>query len=157
MTETPSDDLLREILTRTKVVACVGVSMNPVRPSYYVARYLGLRGKRVIPVNPVHAGKTLLGETIRADLSEITEPVDMVDVFRRPEHVPAIVDEAMEHLPNLRTVWMQIGVTHAEAAAKAEAAGLTVIQNRCPKIEYQRLYGELRMGGFATGVISSKL
>ncbi|MEM1077803.1 MAG: CoA-binding protein [Pseudomonadota bacterium] len=157
MTETPSDDLLREILTRTKVVACVGVSMNPVRPSDYVARYLGLRGKRVIPVNPVHAGKTLLGETIRADLSEIRDPVDMVDIFRRPEHVPAIVEEAMAHLPTLRTVWMQIGVTHAEAAAKAEAAGLTVIQNRCPKIEYQRLYGELRMGGFATGVISSKL
>lgn len=157
MTQDPSDDLLREILTRTRVVACVGVSMNPVRPSYYVARYLGLRGKRVIPVNPVHAGKTLLGETIRADLSEIEEPVDMVDIFRRPEHVPAIVDAAMAELPSLRTVWMQIGVTHPEAAAKAEAAGLAVIQNRCPKIEYQRLYGELRMGGFATGVISSKL
>ncbi|WP_424965719.1 CoA-binding protein [Dinoroseobacter sp. S375] len=157
MSQDPSDDLLREILTRTRVVACVGVSMNPVRPSYYVARYLGLRGKRVIPVNPVHAGKTLLGETIRADLSEIEEPVDMVDIFRRPEHVPAIVDAAMAELPSLRTVWMQIGVTHPEAAAKAEAAGLTVIQNRCPKIEYQRLYGELRMGGFATGVISSKL
>ncbi|WP_424975109.1 CoA-binding protein [Dinoroseobacter sp. S124A] len=157
MTQDPSDDLLREILTRTRVVACVGVSMNPVRPSYYVARYLGLRGKRVIPVNPVHAGKTLLGETIRADLSEIEEPVDMVDIFRRPEHVPAIVDAAMAELPSLRTVWMQIGVNHPEAAAKAEAAGLTVIQNRCPKIEYQRLYGELRMGGFATGVISSKL
>ena len=81
----------------------------------------------------------------------------MVDIFRRPEHVPEIVDEAMAHLPDLKTVWMQIGVEHAEATAKAYAAGLDVIQNRCPKIEYQRLFGELRMGGFATGVISSKL
>jgi predicted CoA-binding protein len=81
----------------------------------------------------------------------------MVDIFRRPEHVPAIVDEALERFPNLRTIWMQIGVEHPEAAAKAEARGVTVIQNRCPKIEYQRLFGELRMGGFNTGVISSKL
>lgn len=157
MTDMPSDSLLRSILTETKVIACVGVSMNPVRPSYYVARYLGLRGKRVIPINPVHAGKTLLGETVRADLSEISEPVDMVDIFRRPEHVPDIVDAALVQLPHLRTIWMQIGVEHPEAAAQAEAAGKTVIQNRCPKIEYQRLFGELRMGGFSTGIISSKL
>ena len=81
----------------------------------------------------------------------------MVDIFRKPEAVPAIVDEALEVCPDLRTIWMQIGVEHAEAAAKAEARGITVIQNRCPKIEYQRLFGELRMGGFATGIISSKL
>lgn len=152
-----SDTYLRTILNRTKTVAVVGVSTNPVRPSYYVARYLGLKGMTVIPVNPMHAGKTLFGQTIRADLSEISEPVDMVDIFRRSEFVPDIVDEAMEHLPKLKTVWMQIGVEHEGAAARAEAAGLDVIQNRCPKIEYQRLFGELRMGGFATGVISSKL
>lgn len=156
MSDMPSDSELRHILTETKVIACVGVSMNPVRPSYYVARYLGLRGKRVIPINPVHAGKTLLGETVRADLSDLSEPVDMVDIFRRPEYVPEIVESALAHLPHLRTVWMQIGVEHPEAAATAQAAGKTVIQNRCPKIEYQRLFGELRMGGFATGVISSK-
>ena len=152
-----SDQLLKDVLKRTKSVAVVGVSMNPVRPSYYVARYLSLKGYKVIPVNPGHAGKMLFGQTVRASLSEIEQPVDMVDIFRRSEAVPPIVDEAMEHLPGLKTIWMQIGVEHPEAAAKAEAAGLTVIQNRCPKIEYQRLFGELRMGGFATGVISSKL
>jgi len=154
-----SDDLLRTILRRTKVIASVGVSMNPVRPSYFVARYLGLKGYRVIPVNPGHAGEMLFGEVIRADLAAIPpdEKVDFVDVFRRSEAVPDLVDQALEHLPHLQTIWMQLGVEHAQAAAKAEAAGVTVIQNRCPKIEYQRLFGELRMGGFNTGVISSKL
>ncbi|MFW8636244.1 CoA-binding protein [Cribrihabitans pelagius] len=152
-----SDDLLKSILQRTRTVAVVGVSMNPVRPSYYVARYLSLKGFRVIPVNPGHAGKPLFGETVRASLSEIEGPVGMVDIFRRSEAVPAIVDEALEVFPELQTIWMQIGVEHAEAAAKAKARGVTVIQNRCPKIEYQRLFGELRMGGFATGIISSKL
>ena len=150
-----SDDLLRDVLRRTKVVACVGVSPNPVRPSHYVARYLSLKGYRVLPVNPGHAGKTLFGETVLASLSE-AQDADMVDVFRRPEAVPAIVDEALS-LPKLRTIWPQIGVRHDEAAARAEAEGITVIQDRCPKIEYQRLFGELRMGGFATGVISSRL
>ena len=152
-----SDDFLKSVLQRTKCVAVVGVSMNPVRPSYYVARYLGLKGYRVIPVNPGHAGKMLFGETVHASLSEIEAPVDMVDIFRRSEAVPPIVDEALEAFPNLKTIWMQIGVSHPEAAAKAEAAGVDVIQDRCPKIEYQRLFGELRMGGFNTGVISSKL
>ncbi|SPJ27420.1 CoA-binding protein [Falsiruegeria mediterranea] len=152
-----SDDHLTTILKRTKVIAVVGVSMNPVRPSYYVARYLGLKGYTVIPVNPGHAGKVLFGQTVRAGLSEVSEPVDMVDIFRRSEAVPPIVDEALELFPQLKTIWMQIGVEHAEAAARAEEQGVDVIQNRCPKIEYQRLFGELRMGGFATGIISSKL
>ncbi|WP_425081016.1 CoA-binding protein [Ruegeria arenilitoris] len=152
-----SDKHLKEILQRTKVVAVVGVSMNPVRPSYYVARYLSLKGFTVIPVNPGHAGKELFGQTVRATLSEISEPVDMVDIFRRSESVPPIVDEALDAFPNLRTVWMQIGVENADAAAKAQARGVDVVMNRCPKIEYQRLFGELRMGGFATGVISSKI
>ncbi|WP_170581511.1 CoA-binding protein [Ruegeria arenilitoris] len=152
-----SDDFLRSVLKRTKVVAVVGVSMNPVRPSYYVARYLSLKGYRVIPVNPGHAGADLFGETVRASLSEISEPVDMVDIFRRSEAVPPIVDEALAAFPDLRTIWMQIGVENAEAAAVAQARGVDVVMNRCPKIEYQRLFGELRMGGFATGIISSKL
>ena len=152
-----SDDVLTQILRRTKVVAVVGVSMNPVRPSYYVARYLSLKGYRVIPVNPGHAGKMLFGQTVQASLSDIPEPVDMVDIFRRSEAVPPIVDEALDAFPGLRTIWMQIGVEHAEAAAKAQARDIDVVMNRCPKIEYQRLFGELRMGGFATGVISSKL
>jgi len=152
-----SDDFLRSVLKRTKVVAVVGVSMNPVRPSYYVARYLSLKGYRVIPVNPGHAGADLFGETVRASLSEISEAVDMVDIFRRSEAVPPIVDEALAAFPDLRTIWMQIGVENAEAAAVAQARGVDVVMNRCPKIEYQRLFGELRMGGFATGIISSKL
>lgn len=152
-----SDSHLKSILQRNRTIAVVGVSVNPVRPSYYVARYLGLKGYRVIPVNPGHAGKRLFGEVIQPSLSAICDPVDMVDIFRRPEMVPPIVDEALEHFPNLNCIWMQIGVEHAEAAAKAQARGVDVIQNRCPKIEYQRLFGELRMGGFATGIISSKL
>ena len=152
-----SDTLLRDVLGRAKRIAIVGVSMNPVRASYFVARYLGLKGFEVIPVNPMHAGEMLFGKKIVASLSEIEGPVDMVDIFRRSEAVPEIVDEALEVFPSLQTIWMQIGVEHADAAAKAEARGVTVIQNRCPKIEYQRLFGELRKGGFATGVISSKL
>ncbi|MBO9472504.1 CoA-binding protein [Shimia sp. R10_1] len=154
---TYTDDHLRTILKRTKVIAVVGVSMNEVRPSYYVTRYLSLKGYRVIPVNPGHAGKKLFGETVVASLSDITASVDMVDVFRRSDAVPPIVDGALAAFPALKTIWMQIGVENADAAAKAEGQGVDVIQNRCPKIEYQRLFGELRMGGFATGVISSKL
>ena len=111
----------------------------------------------MIGVNPGAAGQMLFGQKIVAGLAEIDAPVDMVDIFRKPDAVPAIVDEALEVLPDLRTIWMQIGVEHGPAAAKAEARGITVVQNRCPKIEYQRLFGELRMGGFATGIISSKL
>ena len=154
---TYSDEFLREILTRTKRVAVVGVSMNPVRPSYYVARYLGLKGFTVIPVNPGHAGKMLFGQEVRASLGEIEGGVDMVDIFRRSEHVGPIVDEALAAFPELQTIWMQIGVANEAAAEVARARGVDVIMDRCPKIEYQRLFGELRMGGFNTGVISSKL
>ncbi|MCF2904391.1 CoA-binding protein [Octadecabacter sp. CECT 8868] len=152
-----SDDHLRDVLQRAKTVAVVGVSANQVRPSYFVARYLKRRGLRVVPVNPGLAGQELFGETVYGSLNDIPFDVDFVDIFRRSDAVSAIVDEALAKWPNLQTIWMQIGVEHAEAAAKAEARGVTVIQNRCPKIEYQRLFGELRMGGFATGVISSKL
>ncbi|MHA6325213.1 CoA-binding protein [Roseivivax sp. CAU 1753] len=154
---TASDAFLRDVLRRTRVIAVVGVSPNPVRPSHFVARYLSLRGFEVHPVNPGHAGKVLFGRTIVASMSEIDAPVDMVDIFRRSEAVPEVVAEALEVFPALRTVWMQIGVVSAEAARLAEARGVDVVQNRCPKIEYQRLFGELRKGGFATGVISSKL
>ncbi|CAG0910846.1 unnamed protein product [Cyprideis torosa] len=152
-----SDTHIKEILTRTREIAVVGVSMNPVRPSYYVARYLTLKGFTVYPVNPGHVGAVLFGQTVRGALSDCPDTVDMVDIFRRSEHVTPIVEEAMRVFPTLRTVWMQIGVENPEAAALAEAKGIDVIQNRCPKIEYQRLFGELRMGGFNTGVISSKL
>lgn len=152
-----SDAYLKEILTRTKSVAMVGVSPNPVRPSHYVARYLSLKGFEVHLVNPGHADKVLFGRQVVGSLSEITAPVDMVDIFRRSEMVEPIVDEALAAFDGLQTVWMQIGVKNAAAAQKAQARGVDVIQNRCPKIEYQRLFGELRMGGFNTGVISSKL
>ncbi len=152
-----SDDFLRNVLKRTQTIAVVGISANPVRPSYYVARYLGLKGYRVIPVNPGLAGQLLLGETVYGDLADVPDDVDMVDIFRRLDAVPGMVDAALARWPKLQTIWMQIGVEHAEAAAKAQARGIDVIQNRCPKIEYQRLFGELRMGGFNTGIVSSKL
>ena len=152
-----TDAHLKEILKKTRRIAVVGVSMNPVRPSYYVARYLDLKGYKIVPVNPLHAGETLFGQRVVGALDDIRGGVDMVDIFRRSEAVPDIVDEALEVLPGLATIWMQIGVSHAQATLKAKARGITVIQNRCPKIEYQRLFGELRMGGFATGLISSRL
>lgn len=154
---TVSDTHLRTILRRTKTVALVGISANPVRPSYFVARYLTLKGMRVIGVNPGLAGQSLFGETVYADLTSIPDEVDMVDIFRRSEAVGPIVYEALARWPQLQTIWMQIGVTNQAAADAAEARGVDVVQNRCPKIEYQRLFGELRMGGFNTGVISSKL
>ncbi|MEM9524600.1 MAG: CoA-binding protein [Pseudomonadota bacterium] len=149
--------LLRKILSESKIFACVGVSANPVRPSYYVMRYLGLRGFRTIPVNPHLTQRTLLGETVYATLSDIPGDIDVVDIFRRSEMVPPLVDEALQRFPDLKTIWMQIGVAHPEAAAKARAHGIQVVQNRCPKIEYQRYFGELRKGGFNTGIVSSKL
>ena len=154
-----SDADLRRILKASKCIAVVGVSPNPVRPSYFVARYLQQKNYRVIPVNPGHAGSELLGEMTYASLADIPKDlsVDMVDIFRRSEAVPGIVDEALAHLPGLRTVWMQMGVENAEAAAVAAAKGLDVVQNLCPKMEHQRLFGELRKAGFNTGVNSSKL
>lgn len=157
MDEIYSDSHLKSILTRTRRIAIVGMSLNEIRPSFYVARYLKLRGFEVIPVNPGHAGKTSLGQTVVASLSDIEGEVDMIDLFRRSEHVPPLVDEALSLWPNLQTVWMQIGVWHNEAANKARDRGVDVVMNRCPKIEYQRLFGELRMAGFNTGIISSKL
>ncbi len=153
----PGDADLRRILAGAKVIACVGVSANPVRPSHFVARYLALKGYRVIPVNPALGGAPLFGEASHDDLTSVDAPVDMIDVFRRSEHVPGVLEEALAHLPHLRTMWLQIGVRNEEAAARAEARGLEVVQDRCPKIERQRLFGELRMAGFATGVLSSKL
>ena len=154
---TYDDTFLRDILRRTKTVAMVGMSANPVRPSYFVARFLQLKGMRVIGVNPGLAGQSLFGETVYPDLASIPDNVDMVDIFRRSDAVGGIVDEALARWPQLQTVWMQIGVENAQAAAVAQARGVDVVQNRCPKIEYQRLFGELRMGGFNTGIVSSKL
>ena len=157
MTTAPSDALLRDVLARSLSFACVGVSPDPIRPSHYVARYLSLRGYRVVPVNPKAAGTVLFGETVVGSLGEIEGRIDVLDVFRRPEAVPAIVEEALAVLPGLGCVWLQVGVVSPEAEAMCDAAGVTIIQDRCPKIEHQRLNGELRKAGFATGVISSRL
>jgi hypothetical protein len=153
----PDDAGLRRILAALRRVVCVGVSTDPVRPSHFVARYLSRRGIEVIAVNPAYAGQALLGRTVLPDIASVEGAVDMVDVFRRSEHVPAVVDAALERFPDLPVLWLQIGVRHDAAAARARARGVTVVQDRCPKIEWQRLHGELRMGGFATGVISSRL
>lgn len=133
-----TDAEIRAILQDVKTIALVGWSPKPDRPSHRMAAFLASRGYRVIPVNPGVAGQQALGETVRASLSEIEGPVDMVDIFRRSEDVPPVVDEALT-LPGLKSIWMQLGVTHAEAAAKAEAAGVQVVQDRCPAIEIPRL------------------
>lgn len=137
----PDDATIRAILTDTKVVAVVGWSPNPERPSHGVAAFLKARGMRVIPVNPGQAGRPYGDEVILTSLSEIPEDdgVEMVDIFRRSEAVAAIVDEALANLPALKVIWMQLGVTDEAAAAKARAAGVTVVQDRCPKIEVRRL------------------
>lgn len=134
-----TDDDLRAILNSTKVIALVGWSPNPDRPSHRVAAFLVAKGMRVIPVNPLQAGKPVLGEVVRASLSDIDEHIDMVDIFRRSEEVGAVVDEALRALPGLKTIWMQLGVKDEVAAAKARAAGVTVVMNRCPAIEIPRL------------------
>ena len=135
-----TDAELRRILTETKVIALVGWSPKPDRPSHGVARYLAGRGYRVIPVNPGQTGAvTTWGEVVRAALSDIGEHVDMVDIFRNSDSVEPVVDEALTTLPGLKTIWMQLGVVNLQAAAKAEAAGLTVVMNRCPVIEIARL------------------
>ena len=135
----PDDRAIADILRTTRTIALVGWSPNPARASHGVARFLAARGYRVIPVNPGHAGQVVLGETVRASLAEISDPVDMVDIFRRSEAVLPVVQEALANLPGLKTVWMQLGVDNADAAALAEARGLQVVQTRCPAIEIPRL------------------
>lgn len=155
---TYSEDFLRRVLDEAKVIAMVGASTNTVRASYFVASYLNARGRRIIPVNPAQAGEELFGETVLADLSDIDAQVDMVDIFRRSDHVPEIVDDALGHLmPGLKSIWMQFGVVHEEAAAKAEAAGLDVVMDRCPKVELARLNREIGAVGIPSGIVSSRL
>ena len=148
------DDYIRGLLRRTRVIAMPGASMDWNRPSYFVMKYLQRKGYRVIPVNPRAAGEELMGETVVAALSEIDAPVDMVDVFRNSEAAGPITDEAIAI--GAKTVWMQIGVRNDEAASRATAAGLDVVMNRCPKIEFSRLCGELSWLGMNSGVISAR-
>ncbi|EPX86483.1 putative CoA-binding protein [Rubellimicrobium thermophilum DSM 16684] len=138
MTQT-DDALIRDILTRTRTIALVGYSANPARPSHGVASFLRSRGYRVIPVNPGLAGQEHLGEKVRASLAGIREAVDLVDVFRRSEEVAGIVDEVLAMEPRPLALWTQLGVRDDAAAARARAAGLLVVQDRCPAIEIPRL------------------
>ncbi|MCA3378582.1 MAG: O-acetylhomoserine aminocarboxypropyltransferase [Roseomonas sp.] len=149
-----SDAKIRSILQRVKTIALVGASSNWNRPSYFVMKYLQSKGYRVIPVNPGTAGQTLLGETVYAKLSDIPDAVDMVDVFRAADALPAIADEAIAI--GAMVLWAQLGVRHDGAAAKAEAAGLEVIMDRCPKIEFSRFGGELSWSGVNSGLIRNR-
>ncbi len=133
------DATIRRVLTETRTIVLVGWSPKPDRPSHRVAAFLKAQGYRVIPVNPGQAGQIALGETVRGSLAEIGEAVDMVDIFRRSEEAGAVVDEALAVLPGLKAVWMQLGVVDAAAAARAEAAGVTAVMDRCPAIEIPRL------------------
>ena len=147
------DDTIRGILNSVKTVAIVGASNNPVRPSYFVLKYLAAKGYRVFAINPGIAGQEIAGVPVFAKLSEVPEPIDMVDIFRNSEAAFAITEEAIAI--GAKVVWMQLTVRNDEAAALAEAAGLKVVMNRCPKIEYGRLSGEIAWAGVATGSISN--
>ncbi|MBL3673200.1 CoA-binding protein [Paracoccus sp. KCTC 42845] len=134
------DEDIARIVRGVKVIAVVGLSPNEARPSWGVARYLQANDYRIVPVNPGQAGHTILGEKVYARLADIpaTEGVEMVDIFRRSEAVGPIVDEALAHLPHLKSIWMQLGIRNDAAARKAEQRGIIVIQDRCPKIEFPR-------------------
>ena len=151
-----SDAAIGKILAEVKVIAMVGASPKDSRPSYFVMKYLIAKGFRVVPINPGQAGQSILGQPCYVDLAAIPEPIDMVDVFRSSEAVPGIVDAALALDPKPKVIWTQLGVRHDGAAAKAEAAGLTVIMDRCPKIEYARLSGEIGWNGINSRVLSSK-
>ncbi|MBZ9705504.1 CoA-binding protein [Mesorhizobium sp. ESP7-2] len=144
------------ILNSVKTIAMVGASANDVRPSYFVLKYLLAKGFSVFPINPGQAGKEILGRMTYARLANIPEPIDMVDIFRNATAVPGIVDEVLQLDPLPKVIWMQLGVRHDEAAARAEAAGIKVVMNRCPKIEYGKLSGEIGWTGVNSGVLSSK-
>src|SRR5499433_1325358 len=150
------DGYIRGILNTVKTIAMVGVSAKESRPSYFAFKYLLERGYRMIPVNPGLAGQDLLGRKVFARLADIPEPVDMVDIFRAAPYAVGIVEETLKLQPRPRVVWMQLGIRNDEAAALAEASGLKVVMNRCPKIEYGRLSSEISWIGVNTRTLSSK-
>ena len=154
--DTYPDAYIRGILNTVKTIAMVGLSPKDNRPSYFAFKYLLERGYHMIPVNPGQAGKDILGQKVYAKLADIPEPVDLVDIFRAPQYATGIVKEALALKPRPQVIWMQLGVRNDEAARLAEEAGLKVVMNRCPKIEYGRLSSEIAWMGVNTRTLSSK-
>jgi predicted CoA-binding protein len=150
------DSYIRGILNTAKTIAMVGISPKENRPSYFAFKYLIERGYRMIPVNPGQAGKEILGQKVYAKLADIPEPVDMVDIFRASQFALPVVKEALAMQPKPRVIWMQLTVRDDEAAKLAEDAGLKVVMNRCPKIEYGRLSSEISWIGVNSRTLSSK-
>jgi predicted CoA-binding protein len=154
--ESYKDTDIRRILTATKSIALVGASANPARPSYIVLKYLIARGYRLLPVNPGLAGKEILGAPVYASLGQAPGPIDMVEIFRASEYAGGLVDEALKLDPLPRVIWMQLGVQDAAAAERARARGVEVVMNRCPKIEWGRLSGEIGWNGVNSRIISAR-
>jgi predicted CoA-binding protein len=154
-----SDGLLRDVLSSVRVIAMVGASGDWKRPSFFAMKYLQRRGYRVIPVNPGRAGTEILGETVYATLADVPGQIDMVDVFRASEAALGIADEAVALMPEkqIKVLWLQLGIRNDAAAKLAEDAGMQVIMDRCPKIEFARLSGELSWSGINTRIITSKV
>jgi predicted CoA-binding protein len=150
------DNYIRGILNTVKTIAMVGISPKENRPSYFAFKYLLERGYHMIPVNPGQAGKLILNQKVYARLSDIPEPIDMVDIFRASEHVLPVVEEALKLQPKPQVIWMQLTIRNEEAAQLAEAAGLKVVMNRCPKIEYGRLSSEISWMGVNSRTLSSR-
>lgn len=150
------DPYIRAILEDVRTVAMVGASAKPIRPSYFVLKYLLDKGYTVFPVNPGLAGQEILGQRVHASLADVPAPIDMVDVFRNSQAAAKVVDEALALTPLPRVIWMQLGVRNDEAAERAQAAGLRVVMNRCPKIEYGRLSGEIGWVGVNSRTVSAR-
>jgi hypothetical protein len=150
------DNYIRGILTGVKSIAMVGASPVNVRPSYFAFKYLAQRGYDMIPVNPAHVGKNLLDKPFVASLGDIGRPVDMIDIFRNSSHIMPVVEEALRLDPLPKVIWMQLGGRDDAAAARAEATGIKVVMNRCPKIEYGRLSSEISWMGVNSRTLSSK-
>jgi predicted CoA-binding protein len=151
-----SDDYIRDILATVRTIAMVGASANTARPSYFVLKYLSERGFTMLPINPGLAGQAIQGLSAYARLADAPQPIDMVDVFRRSDAAGDVVDAALALVAPPNVIWMQLGVRDDAAAARAEARGVKVVMNRCPKIEYGRLSGEIGWTGVNSRILSAK-
>lgn len=152
------DDLISRVLKDTRTIAMAGASPNWVRPSNFAMKYLQGKGYQVHPINPGHTGKEIWGRLTYASLADVPGPIDMLDIFRNSEAAGELVDEAirLKDEKGIKIIWMQLGVINDAAAKRAEDAGLIVVMDRCPKIEYGRLFGELGWSGVNSGIITSK-